>query len=44
MKNVKTFDQLLNEKYGKKGSEKRDQFESIEKTVAQVICNNNIII
>ena len=28
MKNVKTFDQLLDEKYGEKGSEKRDQFDS----------------
>lgn len=28
MKNVKTFDALLDEKYGKKGSEKRDQFDS----------------
>ena len=28
MKNVKTFDDLLDEKYGKKGSEKRDQFDS----------------
>lgn len=28
MKNVKTFDQLLDEKYGKKGSEDRDRFDS----------------
>jgi ribosome-binding protein aMBF1 (putative translation factor) len=28
MKNVKTFDQLLDEKYGKKGTEKRDLYEA----------------
>ena len=28
MKNVKTFDQLLDEKYGKKGNTKRDQFDA----------------
>lgn len=28
MKNVKTFDQLLDEKYGKKGTEKRDRFDA----------------
>ena len=28
MKNVKTFDQLLDEKYGKKGSIERDQFDA----------------
>ena len=28
MKNVKTFDQLLDEKYGKKGSTERDQFDT----------------
>jgi len=28
MKNVKTFDQLLDEKYGKKGSADRDQFDA----------------
>jgi DNA-binding XRE family transcriptional regulator len=28
MKNVKTFDQLLDEKYGKKGNPERDQFDS----------------
>ncbi len=27
MKNVKTFDQLLDEKYGKKGNVERDQFD-----------------
>ena len=27
MKNVKTFDQLLDDKYGKKGSAERDQFD-----------------
>lgn len=27
MKNVKTFDQLLDEKYGKKGNVQRDQFD-----------------
>ena len=28
MKNVKTFDQLLDDKYGKKGSAERDQFDT----------------
>ena len=28
MKNVKTFDQLLDEKYGKKGSSERDRFDA----------------
>ena len=28
MKNVKTFDQLLDEKYGKKGNLERDRFDS----------------
>lgn len=28
MKNVRTFDQLLEEKYGKKGSTERDQFDA----------------
>jgi ribosome-binding protein aMBF1 (putative translation factor) len=28
MKKVKTFDQLLHEKYGKKGSAERDQFDA----------------
>lgn len=28
MKNVKTFDQLLDEKYGKKGNTDRDQFDA----------------
>lgn len=28
MENVKTFDQLLDEKYGKKGNEARDQFDT----------------
>ena len=28
MKNVKTFDQLLDEKYGKKGNTERDQFDA----------------
>ncbi len=28
MKNVKTFDQLLDEKYGKKGNTDRDKFDS----------------
>lgn len=28
MKNVKTFDQLLDEKYGQKGSSKRDQYDA----------------
>ena len=28
MKKVKTFDQLLDEKYGKKGSAERDQFDT----------------
>ncbi|MFC4875102.1 helix-turn-helix domain-containing protein [Negadavirga shengliensis] len=28
MKNVKTFDQLLDEKYGKKGSAERDRFDA----------------
>ena len=28
MKNVKTFDQILDEKYGKKGNTKRDQFDA----------------
>jgi ribosome-binding protein aMBF1 (putative translation factor) len=28
MKNVKTFDQLLDEKYGKKGSTERDRFDA----------------
>ena len=28
MKNVKTFDQLLDEKYGKKGNIERDQFDA----------------
>ena len=28
MKNVKTFDQLLDEKYGKKGNADRDQFDA----------------
>lgn len=28
MKNVKTFNQLLDEKYGKKGTTKRDQFDA----------------
>ncbi len=28
MKNVKTFDQLLDEKYGKKGNIGRDQFDA----------------
>jgi ribosome-binding protein aMBF1 (putative translation factor) len=28
MKDIKTFDQLLDDKYGKKGSDKRDQFDS----------------
>lgn len=28
MKNIKTFDQLLEEKYGKKGTPERDQFEA----------------
>jgi DNA-binding XRE family transcriptional regulator len=28
MKNVKTFDQLLDEKYGKKGNVQRDQFDT----------------
>jgi HTH-type transcriptional regulator/antitoxin HipB len=28
MKNIKTFDQLLDEKYGKKGSVERDQFDA----------------
>jgi ribosome-binding protein aMBF1 (putative translation factor) len=28
MKNVKTFDQLLDEKYGKKGNTERDQFDT----------------
>lgn len=28
MKNVKTFDQLLDEKYGKKGNTKRDQYDA----------------
>ncbi len=27
MKNVTTFDQLLNDKYGKKGNTKREQFD-----------------
>ena len=27
-KNIKTFDELLNENYGPKGSEKRDKFEA----------------
>jgi len=27
MKNVKTFDQLLDEKYGKKGNTERDRFD-----------------
>lgn len=28
MKNITTFEQLLDEKYGKKGSEKRDLYDS----------------
>jgi HTH-type transcriptional regulator / antitoxin HipB len=28
MKNVKTFDQLLDEKYGKKGNTERDKFDA----------------
>jgi len=28
MKKVKTFDQLLDEKYGKKGNKERDQFDA----------------
>lgn len=28
MKNIKTFDQLLDEKYGKKGTIERDQFDA----------------
>ena len=28
MKNVKTFDQLLDEKYGKKGNAERDKFDA----------------
>ena len=28
MKNVKTFDQFLDEKYGKKGKNERDQFDA----------------
>lgn len=28
MKEVKTFDQLLDEKYGEKGSKERDQFDA----------------
>ena len=28
MENVKTFDQLLDEKYGKKGNIERDQFDA----------------
>jgi HTH-type transcriptional regulator/antitoxin HipB len=28
MKNITTFDELLEKKYGKKGSEKRDKFDS----------------
>jgi hypothetical protein len=28
MKNVKTFDQLLDEKYGKKGNTERNQFDA----------------
>jgi ribosome-binding protein aMBF1 (putative translation factor) len=28
MKNSKTFDQLLDEKYGKKGTKQRDQYEA----------------
>jgi len=28
MKNVRTFDQLLEEKYGKKGSTERDRFDA----------------
>ena len=28
MKNVKTFNQLLDEKYGKKGNTERDQFDA----------------
>lgn len=28
MKNIKTFDQILVEKYGKKGSTERDQFDA----------------
>lgn len=28
MKNLRTFDQLLEEKYGKKGNEERDQFDA----------------
>jgi HTH-type transcriptional regulator/antitoxin HipB len=28
MKNVKTFDQFLDEKYGKKGNVQRDQFDA----------------
>ena len=28
MKNVKTFDQILDEKYGKKGNTERDQFDA----------------
>lgn len=28
MKNVKTFDQLLDEKYGKKGNVERDRFDA----------------
>ena len=28
MKNVKTFDQILDEKYGKKGNAERDQYDA----------------
>ncbi len=28
MKNVKTFNELLDEKYGKKGSSERDHFDA----------------
>lgn len=28
MKDVKTFDELLDEKYGKKGNNERDQFDA----------------
>jgi HTH-type transcriptional regulator / antitoxin HipB len=28
MKNIKTFDQLLDEKYGKKGTPERDRFDA----------------
>jgi ribosome-binding protein aMBF1 (putative translation factor) len=28
MKKIKTFDQLLDEKYGKKGSSERDKFDA----------------